>query len=266
MTIRLAWNRQQLLVAFHLYCQMPFGKLHSRNPEIIKYAGLINRTPSALAMKLGNIASLDPAITSTGRKGLKAASSADKAMWQEMQNDWENFVIESSQAISSIDIEKQAESNLAAQQYENEQIDYTGSNKTIQSQARIGQGFFRKAVLSAYNYRCCITGLSIPSLLVASHIIPWRDDATNRLNPSNGLALSMLHDKAFDIGLITINEDMTVRVSQNKFITEKSDSFYQSALQSYAGKAIFRPEKFQPHKDFLAYHREFVFEQGSLLS
>ena len=261
MAARLAWTRQQLLVAFSLYCQMPFGKLHSRNPEIIKYADLINRTPSALAMKLSNIASLDPAITSTGRKGLKGASVADKTMWQEMQQNWENFAIESSQAISSIENENQHVSNQIITQLENEQIDYTGNTKTIQTQARIGQGFFRKAVLSAYNYRCCITGLSIPSLLVASHIIPWRKDAANRLNPSNGLALSMLHDKAFDIGLITINEDMTVRVSQDKLITKEDDSFYHSALQSYAGKTIFIPEKFQPHADFLAYHREFVFEQ-----
>ena len=72
MSKRSGWTRQQLLVAFNLYYQMPFGKLHSRNPEIIKYADLIERTPSALAMKLTNIASLDPEITSTGRKGLRA--------------------------------------------------------------------------------------------------------------------------------------------------------------------------------------------------
>ncbi|NOQ14181.1 MAG: HNH endonuclease [Methyloprofundus sp.] len=261
MTARLAWTRQQLLVAFYLYCQIPFGELHSRNPEIIKYAALINRTPSALAMKLSNIASLDPAIISTGRKGLKGASAADKTMWQEMQQNWGNFAIESSQAINSIDEENSPELKLNTQQVIDKKVDYTGSNKVIQSKARVGQNFFRKAVLSAYNYRCCITGLSVPSLLIASHIIPWREDAANRLNPSNGLALSMLHDKAFDIGLITINEDMTVRVSQQKFVTKESDSFYYSALQSYAGKAIFLPEKFLPHVDFLAYHREVVFEQ-----
>jgi putative restriction endonuclease len=61
---------------------MPFGKMHYRNPEIIKYAGVIGRTPSALAMKLSNIASLDPAITTTGRKGLIGASATDKAMWE----------------------------------------------------------------------------------------------------------------------------------------------------------------------------------------
>jgi len=74
------WNHDQLLVAFNLYCQMLFGKMHSRNPEIIRLATLIGRTPSALAMKLTNIARLDPAITSIGRKGLNGASAADKLM------------------------------------------------------------------------------------------------------------------------------------------------------------------------------------------
>lgn len=207
---RKSWTRQQLLVAFNLYCQLPFGKLHSRNPEIIKFSGLIDRTPSALAMKLSNIASLDPEITSTGRKGLKGASQADNKMWKEMQNNWEYFAIESEQAMQSVVSETETKIRLDDDQLTDDFIDYTGSDKSIQIKARIGQGFFRKAVLSAYNYKCCITGLSQPKLLVASHIIPWRDDVVNRLNPRNGLSLSMLHDKAFDIGLITINVDMTM--------------------------------------------------------
>lgn len=104
MSDRAGWTRQQLLIAFSLYCQIPFGKLHSRNPEIIKFAKLIDRTPSALAMKLTNIASLDPEITSTGRKGLRSASSTDKAMWNEMQKDWENFALESNQAIKDVSV------------------------------------------------------------------------------------------------------------------------------------------------------------------
>lgn len=256
------WTRQQLLVAFNLYCQMPFGKLHSRNPEIIKHADLINRTPSALAMKLTNIASLDPAITSTGRKGLKGASAADKAMWDEMQNDWGNFAFESDQAIKLVVAGTELDIELEDKEFVDEPIDYTGSNKTVQSKIRIGQGFFRKAVLSAYDYRCCITGLSLPRLLVASHIVPWREDPSNRLNPRNGLSLSMLHDKAFDVGIITINEDMTVRVSKRGLV--KNDTFYTTALMRYDGKAISLPEKFQPHADFLAFHREHIFENGEL--
>ncbi|MGZ8226692.1 MAG: hypothetical protein ACXWT3_08655 [Methylococcaceae bacterium] len=103
MAARTGWTHQPLLVAFNLYCQMPFGKMHSRNPVIIKYAELIGRTPSALAMKLTNIASLDPAITSTGRKGRQGASAADKVMWEGMQADWELFVIKSHQATAEFE-------------------------------------------------------------------------------------------------------------------------------------------------------------------
>ncbi len=259
MSIKAGWTRQQLLVAFNLYCQMPFGKMHSRNPEIIKHAKLIGRTPSALAMKLTNIASLDPAITSTGRKGLKGASTADKAMWEEMQAGWEHFAVEAQHATNIFGAT--TEFGVAIDDntpIPDELVDYTGSNKIVQTTTRVGQDFFRRAVLSAYNYRCCITGLSVPKLLVASHIIPWRVDATNRLNPRNGLCLSMLHDKAFDAGIIAIAEDMTVTVSR-KHITN-TDQFFNSALLAYDGKPIILPEKFCPLVEFLAYHRQHVFE------
>ncbi len=136
------WTRQQLLVAFNLYCQMPFGKMHSRNPEIIKHAELIGRTPSALAMKLTNIASLDPAITSTGRKGLEGASAADKAMWDEMQADWGRFAIEMQEALSSFGGITETETEAGDSSVPEEVTDYTGSNKMIQTTIRIGQDFF----------------------------------------------------------------------------------------------------------------------------
>lgn len=82
------WTREQLIIALKLYCEVPFGKMHSKNPQIIRYAALIHRTPSALAMKLTNFASLDPVITSSGRKGLTGASRADRAIWKEMTSDW----------------------------------------------------------------------------------------------------------------------------------------------------------------------------------
>lgn len=257
MTERISWTRQQLLVAFNIYCRLPFGRLHSRNPEIIKYADLIGRTPSALAMKLTNIASLDPVITATGRKGLKGASKADKLMWEEMHNNWDDFATESSQALNAIagcnDLGTLEDKQLLV-----DENDYTGNVKTVLTKARVGQNLFRQAVLSAYNFRCCITGLSVPRLLIASHIVPWKNDEKNRLNPRNGLSLSMLHDKAFDVGIITINEDMTVRVSKQK--QSADDNFYTSALLHYDGKPIFLPDKFPPNVDFLAYHREHVFE------
>jgi hypothetical protein len=120
MALRAGWTRQQLLVAFKLYCELPFGKLHSRTPEIVKFAVLIGRTPSALAMKLTNIASLDPVITSTGRTGLKGAAAADRAMWAEMESDWEGFALELQQA--TIDLDTWVEES------QDEEPDYTGTD------------------------------------------------------------------------------------------------------------------------------------------
>ncbi|MFA6013515.1 MAG: HNH endonuclease [Gallionellaceae bacterium] len=250
------WTRQQLLVAFNLYCQLSFGQLDSRTPIIIRYAALIGRTPSALAMKLSNIASLDPAITSTGRKGLAGASSSDRAMWLEMESDWESFAIEAEHAVEALGLSAEAAPPELALQ--DDRIDYTGSNRTVLTTTRVGQNFFRRAVLSAYQYKCCITGLAIPKLLVASHIVPWRNDEANRLNPKNGLCLSMLHDKAFDVGIITVTENMTVLVSKKNVSDE--DHFFDSALSVYDGMPIALPEKFAPHQEFLAYHRKHIFE------
>ncbi|MDP2142182.1 MAG: HNH endonuclease [Gammaproteobacteria bacterium] len=249
------WTRQQLLVAFALYCQMPYGKMHSRNPEIIKIAEQIGRTPSALAMKLTNIASLDPEITSTGRTGLRGASSADKSMWDEMQGDWEGFAVKSGEAMR---VALQG-TEIPSLEIDEEEIDYSGKDKVVITTARDGQRFFRNSVLSAYDFKCCISGLANPRLLVASHIVPWRNEVSNRLNPANGLSLSVLHDKAFDIGLITINEDMTVRVSKKSL--DELDYFYRDTILSYEGKPISLPEKFFPKLEFLAYHRAEVFEK-----
>ncbi|MEQ1916508.1 MAG: HNH endonuclease, partial [Gallionella sp.] len=182
----------------------------------------------------------------------------DKAMWLEMESDWDNFAIETERAIEALGVGVSIEPTIPSElTLEEGNIDYTGSNKQVITSTRVGQNFFRRAVLSAYQYKCCITGLAVPRLLVASHIVPWRDDASNRLNPKNGLCLSMLHDKAFDVGVITITENMTVMVSRKQ--ASADDYFFNSALLAYDGKSIASPEKFAPHQDFLAYHRQHIF-------
>jgi hypothetical protein len=256
------WSRKQLLVAFNLYCQLPFGRMHSKNPDIIRFADLIGRTPSALAMKLTNIASLDPIITSSGRRGLSGASSADKAMWDEMQRDWEHFAIESQTAVDSLLGETNSwapDEQLTISDFAlDERSDYSSENRSSQTQVRIGQQFFRRAVISAYAGRCCITGLAQPVLLVASHIIPWRSDKNNRLNPRNGLCLSTLHDKAFDKGLITIREDYTIKISSS--VRQLANNrFALDWLIDLDGKKITLPEKFSPALEFIEWHNKHVF-------
>ena len=188
MTSGSRWTRDQLLVAFALYCRLPFGRLHYRNPEIINFAEAIGRSPAALAMKLTNIASLDDEITSTGRTGLRNASAADRAMWEEMQDDWGRFAVESSRAIEAVE----AEDTLPDDPLDKDEYDGgpVGIDRTVVTTARVGQRLLsRGCVCLPTTQRCCITGLSVPSLLVASHIVPWRHDRANRVNPRNGLLL-----------------------------------------------------------------------------
>lgn len=252
MSPRRPWSRNELLIAFKLYCELPFGRLHSGNPVIIEWADRLGRTPSALAMKLTNIASLDPEITRSGRRGLSGASRADRDMWAEMEADWEGFFLEIEQVVKDFECKEKVPGKQDTEQY-------LGQDKIAQAKVRVGQSLFRKAVLSAYQNRCCITGLAIPELLVASHIVPWRVDPKNRLNPRNGLCLNALHDKAFDAGIITIDKDFKVVVS--KRIRQKMDKFFANALLTYDGSTIYLSEKFRPCKEFLEFHRKNVFEK-----
>lgn len=246
------WTRDQLLIAFTLYSQLPFGKLHSRNPDIIHYAALINRTPSALAMKLVNIASLDPFITGSGRTGLRGVSKADRELWQEMDNDPTRFELQCQQAMAHIDVNRPI--SLQASDVEE---DYRGGERIAQVKTRIGQQLFRKRVLSAYGERCCVTGLEEPALLVASHIRPWKTAAEHRLNPSNGLCLSNLHDKAFDMGLITFNDHLEMLLSPR--IKKLKSTISELNFVQYEGQPIRLPDQYPPDMSQMAYHREHIF-------
>lgn len=247
------WTREQLLVAFALYSQLPFGRLHARNPEIIHYANLIGRTPSALAMKLVNIASLDPYIIESGRKGLQAASNADREMWKELNERPMHFEHDCQQALEAL-VKPQPQS---AQDKTETEPDYTGKERRTSIDARIGQHLFRRDVLDNFENRCCVTGLEEPKLLIASHILPWKKEEKQRLNPSNGLCLSTLHDRAFDQGLITFNEHLELVLSGR--IKKLKGEVVEDNFFKYEGKAMRLPAKWMPDEGLLAFHRGDVF-------
>lgn len=252
------WTRDQVKLAFHLYCQLPFGKLHSKNPEIIRLASLIGRTPSAVAMKLVNLASLDPSITETGRKGLGNASDLDREVWNEFHADWERVAVECAATLAQFAADQEPAENTDD---EVPLSDYTGETRAVISQQRVRQTFFRRAVLASYNSRCCMSGLAESRLLVASHIVPWKSDKTNRLNPSNGLCLSAIHDKAFDRGLISLSDHYEVLVSEE--LKRSNDHFIAQVLIPLEGQQIQLPKRFVPTKTFVAHHRCNVFLDNS---
>ena len=253
------WKKEQVKLAFHLYCQLPYGRIHKRNAEIIALAQVIGRTPDAVAMKMLNIASIDPALTSTGRAGLGNVSALDRAVWDEFHADWDRLAVEcqllreqlDNHAVSELELELEFENDAHLPD------DFTGETRQVLTTQRIKQNFFRRAVLSSYRGRCCMSGLSDPQLLIASHIVPWSSDKANRLNPSNGLCLSAIHDRAFDKGLISLTDDGRVMLSDE--IRKRDEVFVKTVFLPLENKLIEMPERFTPDHAFLHHHRTAIF-------
>lgn len=136
-----------------------------------------------------------------------------------------------------------------------------GEDQLSITKRRKGQDYFRRMILANYGGRCALTGISVPQLLLASHIIPWADKShkKDRLNPCNGICLSALYDKAFDKGLFTISpDDYTIQLSSalREYGTQE---YFDKQFGSISGKQITMPIEYKPNRDFLAYHRDQVF-------
>ena len=251
------WTREELILAINLYCKIPFGKMHHRNPLIIEFANLIGRTPSSVTFKLGNLASFDPSLKERGIKGTTNASKLDKEIWDEFYQNWDKALIQSEQLLANMNnssIEKMNNIDL-------DSLPKDGIEKERIVKTRVNQSIFRNIILATYNNRCCITGIENSELLIASHIIPWSKDEKNRLNPMNGLFLNALHDKAFDTGLITISpNDYTIKLSpllKSKTITSAIDCNFIA----FENKPITLPDKFLPSKEFLNFHNQNIFKK-----
>jgi predicted restriction endonuclease len=133
-----------------------------------------------------------------------------------------------------------------------------GKEKEAVVKIRINQSFFREMILASYRSRCAVCFLPEPDLLVAGHIIPWSVDVVLRINPRNGICMCVLHDKAFDKGLITINDDYKLLISKalNKLANEPA---IQRGFLAYQDSQIILPDRFLPDKKFLEFHRNSIF-------
>ncbi|ONN72452.1 HNH endonuclease [Pseudomonas oryzihabitans] len=120
--------------------------------------------------------------------------------------------------------------------------------------ARTGQGVYRERVLAFWGYRCAVTGLAIPELLVASHIKPWRDCSwVEAIDMPNGLALSPNIDRAFDKGYISFGDDARILISP-----ELSDDA-KEVLGIYAEMRLVK-DLLNQHLAYLTHHRDKIFK------
>lgn len=251
------WTREELVLALNLYFKLPFGKLHTRTPEIQALAQTINRSVNSVAMRLNNYASLDPYHINRGIGGLKNVSKDCVLVWNEFIADREDLLFE-------------AEKILAEKQYTTIEVRYksvlddlpsvTGEDRVRLVKTRVNQSVFRQIVMANYSSTCAISGIQVPELLLASHIIPWSVNSEERLNPENGFCLSAIHDRAFDKGLIAIDTNYKVLISR-ELRDYAGAGFFESYFGQFEGRVVARPGKYLPRKEFLEYHLEKVFRQ-----
>lgn len=241
---RKIWTREETIVAFNVYCKIPFKDSNKSHPIIIKYANIIGRSPSALNMKIGNLGRLDPELKKRGISGLVNGSKLEERVWNEFHGSWDHLAYESEIIIAELQ-GKKVEETLDIENLPK------GLDKERIVKTRVNQSFFRSSVLSSYDSTCCITGIKIPELLIASHIVPWKENI-ERTNPQNGICLNNLHDKAFDKGLISINTDYNIVIS--KYLLEYEKESHIQYFSQFNNKKINLPDKFFPKKQFLEHH------------
>jgi putative restriction endonuclease len=249
-----SWTRDELIVAFNLYCKTPFTRIGASNKGIKELAPIIGRSVSAVALKLANFARLDPSLSIQNIKGMRHGSKAEVEIWNEFNNNWEELAWQSELILARFKnstVENSSRIHLA-------NLPTEGIEREALVRVRVNQSFFRKTILASYNNQCCITGISQPELLVASHIIPWSVNSETRMNPANGICLNTLHDKAFDLGLLTITEDFKILLSTELLNSKNSEQL--KFFIPYSDRKITMPQKFYPDPSFLQYHNTHIFK------
>jgi putative restriction endonuclease len=244
------WNREQLLLAYNLYFKIPYGSITGSNIHVKNLASLIGRTPGAVGLKLCNFARFDPYHQARGIKGLANGSKLDEIIYNEFLEDWDNLLFESEQLLV------QYENSTIEQKYDFILFDLSekkGEVKFREVKTRVNQNLFRQIILSIYQKKCAISGIDVPEMLVAGHILPWATNEKERLNPENGICLSSIYDKAFEKGFIGIDADYKLLVSKD-LKKNSSKNYYEPFFGRFEGKTINLPDRFLPNKHFLETH------------
>jgi len=251
------WTREELVLVFNLYLKLPFGKLHTRTPEVIEMAELIGRSVNSIAIRLTNFAACDPYHQNRGIKGMTGGIKQCQPIWDEFSENRGALIFESEKILA------EKENQTLEKKYDDLFIDIKelkGETKLREVKTRVNQNVFRRIVIANYSEKCAITGIDIPELLFASHIIPWSKNEKERLNPENGICLSALYDKAFDRGLIGFNENSEILIS-TQLKKKKSKEYYLRYFLNLEKTKLETPQKYLPRKEFLQYHLDEVFEK-----
>jgi putative restriction endonuclease len=218
----------------------------------VEFAKIIDRTPSAVAMKLVNFASFDPAHKKRNVKGLANTSNLDRAIWEEFEAAPNRIAMQSEEAFSGFGL------SLPDSIAQEPKLPSGPTERQLTRPMRLVQSFFRRSVLASYGYKCSFCGLEVRSLLNASHIIPWNASVDRRADPRNGFCLCVFHDRAFDRGLVAVDVESRLQISKRVKKTNPVP-LHRVGLLELEGQRINLPGRFLPDEECLEYHRTSVF-------
>jgi putative restriction endonuclease len=168
---RVRWTKRQLLIALNVYHKLKFGQFHARQAVIIDVAAKLGRTPSSLAMKLCNFASLDPVLKLRGIAGLAGASILDREVWGDFHSNIDELAPASEAALRELfDVPEDAELAILPKEGVRARSRAAPLSTEALGMVKIRRGleYFREGVLNNFEGKCAVTALDVRSLLVAS--------------------------------------------------------------------------------------------------
>ena len=258
------------MMAFALYIVLKPRECDDKGLDVQRLASFLHRTPSSVVLKIWNIAAYDANRKARGRVGMKHGSKLDSQVWQWYAEDPDTFMEQClnllRHALLQADANNFNPAPLASDRYSPLETATTllvaertptGEERPITTLQRVNQSYFRNSLLQNYHSTCCITGMQIPKLLIASHIKPWKaSSAVEKTAASNGLLLNAFHDRAFDQGLISIDDDYRIMVNHDKV---RHSDINDKWLYNFEGREISLPTISQPSHEFIEYHHKHIF-------
>lgn len=243
---RTPWSRDDIIIAYALYCITPLKQIRPTNPLIRQVAESFPHSLHSLVMRMHNFSAIDP---NSNVAGASHAAKLDHLIFEEFKNDWGSLSI-------------QAESLTGLALFDANPINGAKPLSSLTDRNKVSRErhFFRASVFASYENTCCISGMTLPTMLIASHIKPFQScrSSSERTDPQNGLLLNTFYDKAFDAGLITVTPDYRVHVPT--LVKSQRDEFTQRWLTGLEGSQITLPARFYPRRDYLTYHNDVVFK------
>lgn len=242
-------NLEDLSVQYHQWLRAMGKTERTANSYVGAIKGTISTWACDANISQQNLISIQSYSTINGiaeklanYEVFKTKNTKGNQMYSAALNSYKDFLSVTCQVEVAEDIE-----NIISDQT----IDST--QKAVLVNTRIGQGKFRERLIK-YWKGCALTGYKSTQFLVASHIKPWRaSDDKERLDGYNGILLLPNLDKAFDLGYISFTDKGAIKTSE----------FIESP-ETLGIKEDMKIDVVSQHQDYLAYHREIVFDKKNV--